>query len=234
MFEHQRADLPTLSRTVPFAVFMSFIALEEGYRFMVAHGLLSTPDHLVLYLYPLKAVTVAALLYRFFENYDEFSPADLLDLRTSALSGLVGVATFVVWITADWAFSVTGATRGFDPALLPQGWTAATMTAVRLGSAVLVVPLMEELFWRSFLLRYLVRHDFQRVPLGAFTWSSFLITTVLFGLEHHLIVAGMLAGAAYNALLYKTRSLAHCVLAHAVTNLFLGIYVLASGRWDLW
>jgi CAAX prenyl protease-like protein len=99
---------------------------------------------------------------------------------------------------------------------------------------VLVVPLMEELFWRSFLLRYLIDQNFESVPVGSFTWPSFLVTTVLFGLEHHFLVAGMLAGAIYSLLLYRTRSLAQCVLAHAVTNLALAGYVLYTGNWYFW
>ena len=93
---------------------------------------------------------------------------------------------------------------------------------------------MEEIFWRSFLIRYIISSDFEKIPIGRFTWSSFLISTVLFGLEHNLFLAGMMAGIAYNLLLYRTKSLAHCIFAHAVTNLLLGIYVLATGKWQFW
>jgi CAAX prenyl protease-like protein len=93
---------------------------------------------------------------------------------------------------------------------------------------------MEELFWRSFLIRYVISPDFSRVPIGMFTWSSFLITAVLFGLEHNLFVAGILAGIAYNLLLYYTRSLSACILAHAITNFILGVYVLQTGKWHFW
>jgi len=57
---------------------------------------------------------------------------------------------------------------------------------------------------------------------------------VLFGAEHNFIYAGMMAGAAYNLILYKTRSLAQCVMAHAVTNLALAVYVVATGKWQFW
>jgi hypothetical protein len=59
-------------------------------------------------------------------------------------------------------------------------------------------------------------------------------TTVLFGVGHHQWLVGVIAGAAYNGVLYRTRSLFSCVIAHAVTNLGLGIYVLASGKWYFW
>jgi CAAX prenyl protease-like protein len=147
---------------------------------------------------------------------------------------LAGLATFALWVSIDATLSVTGAPRGFDPGLFPEGALRLLMTATRVAGAVLVVPLMEELFWRSFLLRYLIDADFESVPLGRFSWNSFLVTTVLFGLEHHLFLAGMAAGAIYNELLYKTRSLAQCVLAHAVTNLALAVYVLCTGKWQFW
>jgi CAAX prenyl protease-like protein len=96
------------------------------------------------------------------------------------------------------------------------------------------VPVMEELFWRSFLIRYVIASDFEKVPIGKFTWSSFLITSILFGSEHHFFLAGVMAGVAYNLLLNCTRSIALCIFSHAVTNLALGIYVLASNKWYFW
>ena len=93
---------------------------------------------------------------------------------------------------------------------------------------------MEELFWRSFFIRYLIGPDFSKVPIGMATWPSFLLTTVLFGLEHNLFFAGIMAGIAYNLLLYYTRSISHCIIAHGLTNLLLGIYVLTTERWHFW
>jgi CAAX prenyl protease-like protein len=93
---------------------------------------------------------------------------------------------------------------------------------------------MEELFWRSWLLRYIISQDFKSVEIGRFTLPSFLIGTVMFGLEHNLWLAGIMAGALYSLLLYRTKSLAQCIVAHAVTNLLLGIYVLQTGKWYFW
>lgn len=108
------------------------------------------------------------------------------------------------------------------------------MTAFRLFGAVLVVPVMEELFWRSFLIRYIITPDFTSVPVGCFSWPSFLIASVLFGFEHNLVVAGILAGIVYNLLLYCTRSLSSCIMAHSITNLALGVYVVNTGHWYFW
>ncbi len=104
----------------------------------------------------------------------------------------------------------------------------------RVLGATVVVAFMEELFWRGFLIRWLVKEDFKRVPLGTFTWSSCLVTVVLFGLEHDLWLAGLVCGALYNWLYYRTRSIPACVIAHGVSNGLLAAYVLATGDWKFW
>ena len=106
--------------------------------------------------------------------------------------------------------------------------------AIRLAGAVLVVPVMEELFWRSFLLRYLINPDFKKVTLGTFSWFSFISVALLFGLEHHRWIQGIFAGFMYTALIINQKSLRGCVIAHGVTNLGLGLYVLATQNWMFW
>ena len=223
-----------LSRTLPFGLFMAFIGVGEGARFLAQRGMFTLGPETLYYIYPVKTVAVAWLLYAYRGEYQELSWKELANAKQTAAVVLVGLLTCVMWVLTDWTLSVSGPPQGFNPALLPEGTVRFLMTVTRVAGAVLVVPLMEELFWRSFLLRYLVEPDFETVPLGRFTWLSFLATTVLFGLEHNLILAGMIAGAIFSAILYKTRSLAQCVLAHAVTNLALAGYVLYTGRWDFW
>jgi uncharacterized protein len=229
-----RLDTAILSRTLPFVLFMSFIALDESLRLASQHGWLALSATALYYLYPVKTISVAALLWRYRGEYRELAWRDLREWQASAAVLAVGVLTCVMWVSMDWTVSVTGAPGGFDPRLLPQGAVRVLMTLARVAGAVLVVPLMEELFWRSFLLRYLVAGDFQSVPLGRFTWASFLTGAILFGLEHHLFLAGVAAGAVFSLILYKTRSIAQCVLAHAVTNLALACYVLHTGKWYFW
>ncbi len=123
----------------------------------------------------------------------------------------------------------------FDPQALGRSQTAAiAWIGARLLGSSLVVPVMEELFWRSFLMRYLIKPDFRSVPMGAFTWLSFLGTAILFGLEHHQVVAGVFAGLLYGLLLVHQRNLKGVNLAHGVTNLGLGIYVVITGNWMFW
>ncbi|MEI9892669.1 MAG: CAAX prenyl protease-related protein [Chthoniobacter sp.] len=116
------------------------------------------------------------------------------------------------------------------------GWPYAVNLGLRLVRLVIVVPLLEEIFWRGFLLRYLIDENFSRVPMGTFSWRSFSIVTAGFCLEHSFAdwPAAILTGALYNLVAYRTKSLSSCVLVHAVTNALLGIYVLRTGQWGFW
>ena len=213
---------------------MAFIGLDEFIRFLSGLGLFSLEATTLQYLYPVKALTVGYLLYKFKGHYNELAFRDLTSLHATLVSCVVGLLVFALWIKMDWTFGSASIPQGFNPGLLPGQTTQILMTAFRITGAVLVVPLMEELFWRSFLIRYIIDKNFDTIPLGTFTWASFLFTVVLFGLEHNYILAGIMAGIIYNLLLYRTRSLAQCVLAHAVTNLALAVYVVSTGKWQFW
>ena len=101
---------------------------------------------------------------------------------------------------------------------------------------VVIVPLVEELFWRGFLLRFCINEDFRSVPVGTFTWTSFLVVTVAFCFEHTRPdwPAALLTSALYNWVAYSSRSLLACVIAHAITNLLLGFYILKTQQWGFW
>lgn len=221
-------------RYTPFAVFIGFIAFDELLRFLAGQGLFKLEATTLYYLYPVKAVITGYLLYRFKEQYHELTLKDLANLKATMASCAVGLLVFALWINMDWALGAATAPQGFNPHLLPGQNIQIAMTLIRIAGAVLVVPLMEELFWRSFLIRYVIDHAFENVRIGTFTWASFLITVIFFGLEHNYFYAGMMAGIFYNLLLYRSRSIAQCVLAHAVTNLALAVYVVATGKWQFW
>ncbi|WP_432823023.1 CAAX prenyl protease-related protein [Trichloromonas sp.] len=227
-------DKKSVLRILPFALFMGFIGIEEGVRFLRDHGLLSLTDRDLLFLYPIKAGLVGLVLILLAKSYDEIRLRDFARVGHTAISIISGLGIFLLWINMDWGFATLGDPQGFNPDAIADDGMRTFMVATRLAGAVLVVPVMEELFWRSFLLRYVIDSDFSKIDIGRFTWPSFLIITVLFGLEHNYYLAGMMAGAAFNALLYHTRSIAQCILSHAVANLALGIYVLQSGQWRFW
>jgi hypothetical protein len=107
--------------------------------------------------------------------------------------------------------------------------------AIRLAGAVLVVPFMEELFWRDFLWRsILAPNDFKLARIGEWDWKAFLIVTLLFASVHIQWMTAIVWGVMIAMLLVRTRSLGACIIAHGVTNLLLGLYVLYTGDWYFW
>ena len=97
-------------------------------------------------------------------------------------------------------------------------------------------PLVEEIFWRGFLLRFLINEDFERVAFGTFSWLSFAVVAIAFALSHTRAdwVAGLITGMLYNVVAYRTKSLMTCVLTHAVTNLLLGLWIMKTAQWGFW
>lgn len=225
---------PSLIRIFPFALFMGFIALEGILRFLLEKQVITVTEDALLYLYPIKTIVVGLALVLLFKHYKEIQLLDFKKFQQTLLSILTGILIFILWINLDGVFSTQGNPAGFNPQVINEGPLRLAMICVRLFGAVIIVPIMEEIFWRSFLLRYIINPEFTKVAIGRFTWFSFLATTVLFGFEHHLIIAGMMAGLLFNLLLYRTRSIAQCILSHAVANLALGIYVLQTGQWQFW
>jgi hypothetical protein len=221
-----------MPRVLPFAIFMAFIGVQELAGFLSEHGIVHPDDSLPMVLYPIRAVATGAALLFLARRCPELRWSDLARLPHTLVSVCAGLLVFVLWINLDFHFG--SEPRTFDPTLI--GSTAALWVFIgfRLLGTAVIVPIMEELFWRSFFLRWLIHKDFESIPVGLFTWSSFIICSIMFGLEHTLILAGIVAGAAYCLLLYYTKSISQCVLSHAITNLALGIYVLAAGQWRFW
>lgn len=105
---------------------------------------------------------------------------------------------------------------------------------VRVIGIAIVVPIIEEIFWRGFLLRWLIDPDWEKVSLGTYTRNSSLTLVVFFALAHPEWLAAAMYCFLLNGLLYWKRDLWLCVVAHSTSNLLLAIYVLATGSWWLW
>jgi CAAX prenyl protease-like protein len=158
-------------------------------------------------------------------------------------SVMLGAAVMAIWIGPDllwhgyrdfWLFQngLTGIARSSIPEHLRQN---AFFIAVRVLESAVLVPILEELFWRGWVMRWMIRSDFESVPLGQYTALSFWGVAILFAMEHGPYwEVGLIAGVAYNWWLVRTRNLADCMLAHAVTNALLAGYVLAFNQWQYW
>jgi CAAX prenyl protease-like protein len=176
---------------------------------------------------------VVLVLAAFWSRYDELTGASVPGPRDVALAVGLGLAVFVLWINLDFAPLVIGAGGdGFDPR--DGGVVRWDLALTRLAGATLVVPVMEELFWRSFILRWLQKADFLRVAPASVGLKALMIASVVFALEHHLWLAGLLAGLAYGWLYIRTGNLWVPIVAHAVTNALLGGWVLRNGAWGFW
>jgi CAAX prenyl protease-like protein len=177
------------------------------------------------------AVTAALLVYR-------VTLRDILpSWRVLAPATLVGLAVFAEWVVVDqWVpYPHLGSRIGFDPFASFQGpGPRAAFIGVRLYGLVLMVPVMEELFLRSFFLRFVANADFTSVPIGHISWTAFWVVAALTGVIHPEWLVALVASVAYTLLLYRTRSLFATVVAHAVTNGALAWYVLATGNWQYW
>jgi len=222
-------------RIVPFAAFMSFIAVGSLVELINGEtsGSGDGTSHVNLWLYPVKTLVVGSLLLFFWTRFRELQNPIFASWGEGLQAIGVGLLVYYLWVQMDWPWAIQGELSGYEP--FQAGPTIGlALVAIRIFGASIVVPIMEELFWRSFLIRYIIHSNFESVRLGTFTAGSFLFTVVLFGLEHNLWLAGMMAGVAYNALLYRTGRLWPCIIAHAITNLALGIHVLITGEWHWW
>jgi uncharacterized protein len=192
-------------------------------------------------VYTVKTSLIAVALWTFRRHYPPFSTAGF---RLAVVAGATGCLVWIVLAEAQSAIPgmqqlldaiLPGTRVAYDPFSGAGSVAAGTaFVSVRLLGLAVVVPLMEEVFWRGFLARYLIADNFCDVPQGKFTRASFLIVTAAFALVHPEILAAVAWGAMINVLYRKTANLWACVVMHAVTNGLLGAYILATGNWQLW
>jgi CAAX prenyl protease-like protein len=213
-----------------------YLALStlEGYLPAAAAGGGPSPLWYPL-AYTAKVVVVAVLIWACRVTWRDLSPWPRPGAIALALA--TGLLVTVAWVGLDGHYPTFGAVGGtraaFNPNVLPREARAAFVT-VRLLGLVVLVPVFEELFWRSFLLRWLISDDFTRVPIGGVTPLAAAGSSVLFGLVHPEWLPAVLTGLAWAWLLKQTGSLGACVISHATANLALGLYVLATGQWKFW
>jgi len=226
----QAREAPLLShaawvRVLPFLVYLGFLLIAEV---LERAGM---PAQQVRWLYPVKTAAVAATLALCWRHYSELHQWRVSAARAAA-AVLAGLLVFALWISLTQGWMVVGTPGGYDPRTAGQlDWT---LVALRIAGAALVVPLMEELFWRSFLLRWLDDSDFASVDPSRIRAGSVAIAAVLFGFEHNLWLAGIVAGLAYSLLYMRLRSLWPAVIAHATTNAVLGGWVVMTANWSFW
>ncbi|HUQ27203.1 MAG TPA: CAAX prenyl protease-related protein [Usitatibacter sp.] len=205
--------LSLLYRAAPFAAFVFLLAVFP--QWPLARG-----------------VAAAILLAAFWRQYGEMRKP--LAWRDVSASLAVGFVVFVVWISLDVPWATFGGERvGYAP-VTPGGAIDWTRAIARLVTLIAIVPLMEELFWRSLLMRWIDARDFLAREPGRASITAVAVSSGLFALEHRMWLAGLVAGLAYARLYMTTNNLRAPVMAHLVTNAILGVWILSTGSWHLW
>ena len=181
------------------------------------------------WLYPLRIIAAGSVLWLFRKNYID------LKWKWSWQAVAIGLITFLMWVLflpadaandkAEWPLALQSVSI----------YSAATWVVFRIIGYVVVVPLAEELAFRGFLTRRIMRADFHDVPIGTFSWFSFLLSSLLFGIFHgKLWLAGTGAGMLFALALYRRRSLGDAIQSHAATNAMLAVYAVVTGHWSAW
>ena len=206
----------------PLVVFGVLTALEQ---------VLPAGMYPAFYVVKIATVTVTLLYFR----------GPLGDIRPSMAVVPLAVATGLVvvgeWLLIDKLvpYPHLGSRVAYNPlSAIDALWLRWTFLVARFYGLVLVVPVMEELFWRSFLLRYATTPDFTSLALGQFSAMAFCIMVALSAAAHPEWLVAAVASALFAWLLHHTRSLFAVIVSHAVANAALGVYILNTGEWQYW
>jgi CAAX prenyl protease-like protein len=226
--EHEKGWQELAAYVLPFAVFIAGTAVE-GLEIL-------SPWYSLAYFAKIVLV-LAALVWgrRFYPTWNSNG------LLWGLLAGLIGGVLWIILCTWNLESGIIpylpgwaqpAARTGKNPHADP--FMAELFTALRLLGLIVVVPWMEELFWRGFLNRFLIHENWQTVPFGKFTPMSFAVVTLLFVAVHPEWTAAVVWGIGINLVLMWTRNIWACVAAHAGSNAVLGFYILTYEQWQLW
>jgi CAAX prenyl protease-like protein len=216
---------PNVPYVAPFVTFLALLAVQKYISFLGD------------WEYAVRVAIVAASIWFFSRR--------VLDFRVRFFAGslAMGIAAFLLWIAPDtlfpgwrqhWLFtnSLLGEVK---VSLSAEQLSSPVLLFFRTLSAALMVPILEELFWRGWLMRWLIKNDFEQVPLGTYDTQSYWIVAALFALEHGPFwEVGLLTGLLWNWWMVRTKSLGDLIFVHAVTNLVLSLYVIATKKWEFW
>lgn len=223
---------PAFVRCLPFALFMMVLAMRGALE-----GRIDTR-----WLYLLQAGCAALALSILARHYHELrrnthNPPSA-HLRTSlsylAISVGLGLIIAVMWVLLDASWMRIGESSTSFVPTDDAGQMQVALVVIRLTGACLVVPVMEELFWRSFLMRWLDRRDFLRMLPRQASLFAIVGSSAVFALAHDRWLAAFISGLLFAALYRHTRQIWQVICAHAVANLSLGAYVVHQRAWSLW
>ena len=198
------------------------------------------------WIYFIKTVVAGVMIWMFWRHYTKIQWSHF---GLAAVVGLVGVplwvlteyaAQYVGWSTAPMpcAFDARGHHTIVGDMYVPDvelhdPAARILFLIIRVAGPTLVVPIMEELFYRDFMMRALVGGvRFEDVKVGAFSWLSLIGTAGVFTMSHFQKPSALLWGLMIGVLAVRTKSIGACIIAHGVTNLVLYLYVIYTGDWQ--
>jgi CAAX prenyl protease-like protein len=240
------------AHVVPFVVFMVFMLVLEfaggtiEWKHPDAPWWRRDPAQVV---YPVQTlVTLGVLVY--FWRFVRFE----WSVKWSLVGVVLGAVGIGFWLLPSWLYQHWGLTEdpggvlevlgvkervdGFNPGIFENPaayWSSLVMRFIR---AAVVVALVEEIFWRGFLMRFVCdwEGDYWKQPFGRAHWKSYLIVTGLFVLAHG--TADWAGGLVYGSLTYLlcvwSKNLGACVVMHATANFLMGVYIMKTGTYGLW
>jgi CAAX prenyl protease-like protein len=224
---------PTLARALPFVIFVLLTACQGRFG-----------ESSRYWFYLAKTVVGVWLIWA-------MRPA-VVEMRWAFSWEAVaaGVGIFLIWVGLDGHYPSIG--EIFDkishkekPAVVELPWNpnlqfgsgsalAWLFIIVRIVGVTIIVPPIEEVFYRSFVYRWIAKPDWESVPLGMFIWKSFLITAAMFGAAHFEWLAGILCAFSYQLLVCRKKRLGDAMTAHTITNFLLGVWIVWKGAWHFW
>ena len=215
------ATSPEYARIAPFAIFVLLTGLQGQFG----------PDSRY-WAYLVKTLAGAWLIWQARPFVEE------MRWKISWEAVAVGIAVFAIWVGLDGLYPrLAKAEETWNP---NDQYNAGSVLAwfyiiIRIAGSSIVVPPIEEIFYRSFLYRYLVKLDFRAMPFSRFHALSFIVTSLIFGFMHpDRWLAGILCGLAYQGLAIQKNRLGDAMTAHAITNFLLGVWVVARNDWSFW
>ncbi len=219
-FTRKLSGSPALVRVVPFIIFLLVTAAQGHWGEASRYWCYLAKTLVGIWLIWLMRPLVAEMRWAF-----------------SWEAVVVGVAVCVMWVGLDGFYPKLGKPGGgWNPhAQFGAGSALAWFfVIVRILGSSIIVPPLEEVFYRSFLYRYIVNPEFMAVSLGMFNAMAFVMTAVIFGFSHYEWLAGILCAFAYQGLVIHKKRLGDAMTAHAITNFLLGIWVVCKGAWNFW
>ncbi len=212
------------ARIAPFAAYVTTLA---------AINLAWPGDRLPLTLYPLIIVATLIAFWIFRRSYSELREPIVADGGELLVAVTIGLAVLAVWVGIDTPLLRFADSKGYAP-VAADGQVLWGWVALRTAGSTLIVPVMEELFWRSFVMRWLDGADFLGLSPRAVSWRAVLLSIIPFALEHSEVFAGAVAGLAYTWLYRHFGRLWPAIIAHGVSNLGLGLWIMTTRQWTYW